>query len=243
MPLILLTKGFFSTLPELPNVVAKALVRNYLKTFGNPRAVERLIFAAITHLSTIPELTSHDLQKRIDRFDKQLDQELLTIFAPTTLTGPQKDIAKLSIAAAFCCDLAYDNPIRGLKVAPKALVSSGYLSVWRREQPSNPTDGLAKYHFTHPFFTFAAAEMEKEILQSQVQESEYWTPYHISLASLVLEKECADYLMTQMKGESFEKTVASSLYARYVMALKKRKGIVKLFILHSTDTNFRFAVK
>jgi len=169
--------------------------------------------------------STHQLQ-RLNQLDETLGRHLLEIFPPTEIQGSNKHIELLNIAAALCCEMEYDKKIRGLGVSPKSLVSSGYLSVWKRERPSDPANGLAKFFITRPFFSLSADDLLRplEILTCVAKESPFWTMPNISLSSLVLEKDCADYMTPNMKGQAFEVAVASSLYARYILSQKKGKG-------------------
>lgn len=222
--------------PEVSERVAAALIHNYLKTFGNPRAVERFVFHAMQQLEISTVLNEpNNVEARIEQFEHHLGADMLAMYQDITLKGGQEAIDLLNLAAAFCMEMDYDQQIPEINRAPKDLVSSGYLSVWDR-RPEVPANGLAKFAISRPFFSLEAACMQAEVqlLKGHIVDTNDWTPLPLSLSSLVLEKGCAEYLQTTTaKEKAFEIAVAASLYGRYVLVKDKQTGGKKAFHLRT----------
>lgn len=212
-----------SNLPEMPDVVARAMVRNYIKTFGNPRAVEYFVLAALDLKEKYIKYSKFEME-RMKRLDEAIGIKVKEVFPVTPVEGPREAIELLNISAALCMPMKYDEVIPGLNVSAKHLEAEGYLCIWKREKLS-PSQGLAKFYFARPFFTLSKEDLMEELTVLRCKPtSEYWRPVPISLSSLVLEKDCADYIdSNHVKGVVFEVAVASSLYARYILAQKDGK--------------------
>jgi hypothetical protein len=203
-------------------------VRNFLHTFGIPRAIETfvkvtrpLVAKLVNDFNILGPLEFGKkslLKCSLAMIDQVMSEQLSTLFTVIDFDIGEDRFEQLNLKAALCSKLPPDEDMfPNIPSTPKLLVAGGILSLWHRTQNA--------FYYTRPFFNFTSDQLNAPLkcLKGSARDNSFWFPVHPTLASLIVEQKFAGFLHldSQNKGAAFETALASTLYARYQVRLMK----------------------
>lgn len=212
-------------MPEIPKDLSLCLVRNFLHTFGIPRAIETFVgstyqivpdnhFKYNNCYSDTDDSQLAALKQTIPRIDNFIATNLQkAVFGQSSgYEFNENNTELLNIKAAMCVKLDPENNIfENTPSTPKELVATGELLIWDRKGNH--------FFYTKPFYNITQDQLSLPVkcLNSLARDDPYWWPVHPTLATLIVDPRFAGFLYnnTKYEGASFEAAVAASLYTRY----------------------------